>query len=158
LTGVTQGKSNLFPLFENSRQAKSEAELDSEQPILLDPCKATDPGLLDFLIDGTPCPRFPDNPIFVRRVEESIRIYHLNHSGLVEQRRLLALKLANLILSAHSLYPKVLKGDQSIMRAFEGLVGSIAQSLDDRAELSAFARRIVAGHRDKPWIEGILDT
>jgi hypothetical protein len=33
----------------------------------------------------------------------------------------------------------------------------IAQSLDDRAQHSVFARRIVAGYRDKPWIDPILD-
>jgi hypothetical protein len=76
----------------------------------------------------------------------------------LEQRRLLAHKRERLIVAANSLYPKVLANDQSVMRAFEGMVGSIAQSLDDRAELSAFARRMVAGHRAKPWVETILDT
>jgi uncharacterized protein (TIGR02646 family) len=158
LTGVTQGKSNLFPLFENSPQAKNEAEIDLEQPILLDPCNPSDPGLLDFLSDGTPCPRFVDNATFVRRVKESIKIYNLDHPGLVEQRRLLAVKLERLIIAANSLYPKVVAGEQSVTTAFKSLVGSIAQSLDDRAELSAFARRIVEGHRAKRWIEGLLDT
>jgi hypothetical protein len=66
---------------------------------------------LDFLIDGTSCPRFADNPIFVRRVKESIRIYNLDHPALVEQRRLLAHKLERLIVAANSLYPKVLAND-----------------------------------------------
>ena len=157
-TGIAQGKSNHFPLFENSCRARDEAGIDLEQPMLLDPCKAADPGLLDFLSDGTPCPRFSDNPIVIRRVRESIRIYHLDHPELIEARRLLALKLTKWIRRAHALYPQVLAGNPDITRAFEDLVGDIGQSIDDRAELSVFARRIVSAHRAKPWIEPILDT
>jgi uncharacterized protein (TIGR02646 family) len=158
VTGRSQGKSNFFPLFENSLQAKDQTEIDSKQPILLDPCNATDPGLLDFRSDGTPCPRFADNPIFRRRVEESIRIYHLDHPELVEQRRVLALRLEGWIRVADALYPRVLQGDQVTQQAFAGFVGNIGQALDDQAELSVFARRIVTNHRTKPWIEPILDT
>jgi uncharacterized protein (TIGR02646 family) len=158
VTGRSQGKSDFFPLLENSPQATSEAEIASEQPILLDPCNAADPGLLDFLSDGTPCPRFADNPIFVRRVKESIRLYNLDHPELVEQRRVLSLKLDEWIKTANVLYPKVLNGDLLLQRAFQTFVGDIARALDDKAELSVFARRIVATHRAKPWIEPILDT
>jgi uncharacterized protein (TIGR02646 family) len=157
-TGRSQGKSNFFPLFENSLQAQNAAEIASEQPILLDPCNATDPGLLDFHSDGTGCSRFPDNPIFTRRVKESIRLYHLDHPDLTEQRRLLARKLKRWIEAADREYPKVLKGDKDAQQAFLGFVTEIGQHLDDHAELSVFARRIVTNYRTKPWIESILDT
>jgi uncharacterized protein (TIGR02646 family) len=158
LTGKTQGKHDHFPLFENSPRAQDEDGIDLEQPILLDPCNAADPGLLDFLSDGTPCPRFPDNPVFARRVKESIKLYNLDHPQLVEERRLLALKLEKWIKRANSHYEKVVSGQKEFIKPFEDLVGDIGQSLDDRAELSVFARRIVAAHRAKPWIEPILDT
>jgi hypothetical protein len=45
-----------------------------------------------------------------------------------------------------------------VQQAFDVLVGNIGRALDDRAELSVFARRIVASHRTKPWTEPILDT
>jgi uncharacterized protein (TIGR02646 family) len=157
-TGKTQGKHNHFPLFENSHQATDETEIDQEQPILLDPCNPADPGLLDFRSDGSPCSRFVDNPTFARRVKESIFFYNLDHPELVEERRLLALKLERWIKRANSLYPDVLAGKKDLNKIFGDLVGDIGQSLDDRAEHSVFARRIVAGHRAKPWIEPILDT
>jgi uncharacterized protein (TIGR02646 family) len=158
ITGKSQGKGTLFPLFETNRQAGKETEIGLEQPILLDPCNATDPGLLDFLADGTPCPRFAADANFARRVRESIRIYNLDHPELVEQRRLLALKIEGWIKAANVLYPNLLRGDQSARQVFEVLVGDIGRSIDDRAELSVFARRIVASHRAKPWVEPILDT
>lgn len=45
-----------------------------------------------------------------------------------------------------------------VQQAFDVLVGNIGRALDDRAELSVFARRIVASHCTKPWTEPILDT
>src|SRR5262249_27647615 len=122
VTGKTQGKSNRFPLFESSSQASNDQEIDQEQPVLLDPCNAADPGLLDFLSDGSPCPRFPSNQIFVRRVKESISAYNLDHPELVEQRRLLGLKIEKWIKAANSLYPQVLAGDPDISQAFQTLV------------------------------------
>lgn len=155
-TQISQGKSNLFPLFENSRPATSEEEIDAEQPILLDPCDAADVGLLDFLSDGTPCPSV-DNPIFVRRVKELITTYHLDHPELIEQRRLLAIQLEDWIKRANAVYPRFEKFQDPIdKQAFGGFIQSIAKALDDRAELSAFARRVVAAHRAKPWVELIL--
>lgn len=156
--GVTKGKSNLFPRFEGSPQAKTETDIPTERPILLDPCNPADPGLLDFLADGTPCPKFPANRDFTRRVKESIKIYNLDHPELIEQRRVLGRKLQRWIEEADAAYKRFIEGDPTSQRFFESNVRDIAQALDDRAELSAFARRIVTFHRDKPWVETILDT
>ena len=38
-----------------------------------------------------------------------------------------------------------------VQQAFDVLVANIGRALDDRAELSVFARRIVASHCTKPW-------
>ena len=158
LTGITQGKSNYFPLLGNSTFARNEAEIDLEQPILLDPCNPADPRLLDFLVDGTPCSRYADNETFTRRVTESIRIYHLDQPDLVEQRRRLALRIDGLIKAADRQYARVLQGDQDAELAFVEFVRDIVQLLDDSAELSVFARRVVLNHRTKDWVQGILDT
>jgi uncharacterized protein (TIGR02646 family) len=157
--GQTQGKSDLFPLFENSTQATSEQDVDAEVPVLLDPCKANDPGMLDFRRDGAACPTFPDDPTRARRASESIRIYALNHAQLIEERRLLASSLEDWIKRAQRLYPLLSQGgDPAISQAFEGYMENIARALDDRAQLSAFARRIAKLHRDKAWIDALLIT
>jgi uncharacterized protein (TIGR02646 family) len=158
-SGQSQGKSDLFPLFDSSPTATCEEEIDGEQPILLDPCNAADVGLLDFRADGSPCPKFPNDPIVVMRVNETVKIYHLDHPELVEQRRLLATRLQAWIKRADSLYQRVEANcDPQFRRAFEGFVENIAQALTDHSELSVFARRVVTFHRAKPWIDPILDT
>ncbi|MER9491576.1 hypothetical protein NKI86_07045 [Mesorhizobium sp. M0320] len=158
-TGQTKGKSNSFPLFENSRQARSEDDIIREQVILLDPCNAADPGLLDFHADGKCCPRFPDNKNDARRVTTSITLYYLDHPELVERRRMLAARLTDWINRAQLLYPRVVKGDDDLTKmAWDGFIENIANALSDESELSAFARRIVSFHRAKPWVEAVLDT
>jgi uncharacterized protein (TIGR02646 family) len=157
VTKKSQGKHNHFPLLDNSPVARNEDEIDLEQPVLLDPCNAADVGLLDFQSDGTPCAKFPEQPVVLRRVTESIRLYNLDHPELIEQRRLLGLELKRWITRANAIYPKVRENDPGAMKEFESLIGNISRRLDDHAELSAFARRIVRNYRALDWI-GILDT
>lgn len=158
-TDEVGGKGDFFPLFDGSPRATNEAEIASEQPVLLDPCIAADVGLLDFRADGTPCPVQPLHPITNKRVCESIKLYSLDHPDLNEQRRVLWLGLEEWINRADRLYPRVQNGgDAEIDQAFQGFVESLARSIDDRAELSAFARRMIKTHRTKPWIEQLLDA
>jgi uncharacterized protein (TIGR02646 family) len=158
-TEEVEGKGDFFPLLDGSQRASREADIPYEQPVLLDPCVAADVGLLDFRTDGTPCPVQPLQPIIRERVSKSIKLYHLDHPELNEQRRVLALKLDEWINNADRLYPRALSGgDPTIDRAFQGFVEAIARGIDDQAELSAFARRMVKIHRSKPWIEQLLDA
>lgn len=158
-TAEVEGKGDFFPLFDDSQRAMREADIASEQPVLLDPCIAADVGLLDFRADGTPCPVQPLQPIIRKRVSESIKLYHLDHPELNEQRRVLALALEQWINKAHRLYPRVLKGgDPDVDQAFQEFVETVARNIDDRAELSAFARRMVKIHKAKPWVEQLLDA
>lgn len=157
-TDEVEGKGDFFPLLNGSTRATSEADIPTEQPALLDPCVAADVGLLDFRSDGTPCPVQPLQPIIRERVTKSIELYHLDHPELNEQRRVLALKLDDWIKTADRLYPRTQSGgDPTIDQAFLALVETIARSIDDRAELSAFARRMVKIHRARPWVEQLLD-
>jgi uncharacterized protein (TIGR02646 family) len=157
VTGEAEGKGDFFPLLDGSTMATCEAEIDSERPVLLDPCLAADAALLDFTSDGMACPADPDQPIVVKRVNESIRFYSLNHPELADQRRLLALRVGDWVKNADRLYPKAgASGDLAIERAFQRFVQNIAESMDDHAEMSAFTRRMVKCHRTKPWVEQLL--
>jgi uncharacterized protein (TIGR02646 family) len=159
-TGVVEGKGDSFPLFEGAQSATREEDIDSEQPVLLDPCVAADIGLLDFRADGSPCPAQPNQPRLARRATESIKFYHLDHPELIEQRRMLALKIEGWIKVGSRLYSDVdTNGDAKIDQAFKAIVEEIARNIDDRAsELTAFARRIVKIYRTKPWVERLLDV
>lgn len=154
-TGESAGKGNHFPLFKLPR-ASNLAGLNAEERILLDPCCSSDPGLLDFRDDGTPCARYPKQPKRCARAEQSIHYYHLDHPELVESRRQLALQLANWIVGADAIYNTEDQDDPKVERAFSSLAESICQAVSERAEFSVFARRIVDGYRDKPWIEDLL--
>jgi uncharacterized protein (TIGR02646 family) len=157
-TGEVEGKGDFFPLLNGSQRATREGEIELERPKLIDPCIAADIGLLDFRADGTPCPVDPLQPIIRERVSESIRLYHLDLPELVDQRRVLALALNEWINQADRLYPRAQSGDTISEQAFQGFVETIARSIDDSAELSAFARRIVKIYRTKPWVERLLDA
>lgn len=155
--GKTQGKQHQFPLFRENKRATREEQIHSEDPILLDPCIAADVGLLDFRIDGKPCPHDPKDPIARRRVEESIRIYNLDHPELSEERRLLGLKIERWIRLADRAYQRTnKKRNAEDLQEFEENLTTLAQCVSDQAELSAFARRVLRVHRTKRWVEELL--
>lgn len=156
-TGESAGKGNHFPLFNDTRASNS-TELANEDCILLDPCRGADPGLLDFLEDGQPCARYPDQQKRCKRAEESIHYYHLDHPDLVESRRQLALQIKDWIDGADAVYNKIDQGDLNIERAFTRFAESIYRVICEDAEFSVFARRIVDGHRNKAWIEDLLQS
>jgi uncharacterized protein (TIGR02646 family) len=158
-TGEAEGKGDFFPLFDGSQRATREEDVGAEEPILLDPCVSTDVGLLDFHSNGTPCPAHPGHKKFERRAIESIKFYHLDHPELNEQRRVLALKIEDWIKQANALYPCVESGGKPVLeQAFNGFVETVARTIDDHAELSAFARRMLKVHRSKRWVEYLLDA
>lgn len=154
-TGESAGKGDHFPLF-NLPRASNLAGLNAEDRILIDPCWSSDPGLLDFRDDGTPCARYPNQPKRCTRANQSIHYYHLDHPELIESRRQLALQLANWIDGADAIYNAEDQDDPKTERAFSSLTESICQAVSERAEFSVFARRIVDGYRNKPWIEDLL--
>ncbi|WP_434130913.1 hypothetical protein [Methylocaldum sp. GT1BB] len=156
-TGEVEGKGDFFPLLDGCSQATCAEELDAERPVLLDPCSPRDPGLLDFRADGTPCPAYSEDSICEYRVRESVKLYHLDHPELNEQRRLLALNLERWVKQADKLHKRLDTGDMDIENAYLGFMEDLAQALEDSAELSIFARRILKMHREKPCVEMLLD-
>jgi uncharacterized protein (TIGR02646 family) len=154
-TGDSAGKGDHFPLFSINRAAGI-AQLSLEDVVLLDPCKAGDPGLLDFRGDGTPCAKYPTQPKRCARAVQSVKYYHLDHPELVESRRQLALQIKDWIDGADAIYAEVDQGDPKIEQAFSRFVESICRAVAEGAEFSVFARRVVDGFRDRPWVEDLL--
>ena len=157
-TGGTEGKGDSFPLFNEAQRATAPGQEAHEDPVLLDPCRTQDPGLLDFYADGRPCPRYPNHHMRKRRAETSIKTYHLDHPDLIEKRRVLAADIMATINEADMLFDQCDAGNPAINNAFSGLIRALRSAVSETAELSAFARTIVAGARDKVWVDALLAT
>lgn len=156
VTGLTGGKGDNFPLEEGCARATAPGEEAQERPVLLNPCRASDPMLLDFTDDGRPTARHLNQVGRRLRAETSIRLYHLDHTNLVEHRRLLAIEINEKIDAANDLYDRVDTGDPAIDRSYNNHVRDLKNAMAERAELSAFARKIVAGRRELPWVEELF--
>ena len=157
-TQIVGGKGDKFPLVDESKRATSEGGETEEQPLLLDPCNAHDPSLLSFLDDGTPTAKEPNHPIRKLRAETSIKLYHLNHTDLMEKRRKLALDLNAKVTSANRLYDRVDLGDASIDQIYNELVRDLKNSMSEEAELSSFAKKVIMGQRGIIWIDSLIQT
>jgi uncharacterized protein (TIGR02646 family) len=160
-TGETEGKGDHFPLLDPSKKANNAGEERGESPLLLDPCQTQDPGLLDFdADDGRPRARYPNNETKKLRAEASIKLYHLDHPALVEKRRVLGAQIRERIDRANDLMDQCETGHPAIDRAFGELIRDLSDAISEKAELSVFARKVIAGQRDedKEWIDDILRT
>lgn len=157
-TNETEGKGDKFPLLDETKRATSLAQEKDESPLLLDPCRGQDPGFLDFYDDGRPCSKYKDHANRKLRAETSIKLYHLDHPDLVEMRKVLAAKLQESINNADGLFDRCDTGDPAIDGAFHSIIRTLSDAMADKAELSRFARKVIAGSRDKDWVEELLNT
>lgn len=155
-TGETEGKGDKFPLLPHTRRAIVPGEEYNERPILLDPCILQDTFLLDFLTSGEPRATDPSDPIKKLRAEESIKLYHLDHPGLIERRRILAAQIDSWIKTANYLYDRCNTGDRGIDQAFDEIASNLADAMSEKSELSAFARKVIKGSRDIIWVDQLF--
>ena len=155
-TGESKGKGDAFPLLAGER-AQNVQERDAEQYVLIDPCKAGDVGLLDFSDDGRPRPSHPEQAVRNRRAIESIKAYHLDHPELVEARRQIALQIADWVRAGNLAYDELDQDDQAKHEMFSTFAESIGRAIAVDAPYSVFAKKVVKGFRNYPWVEEILD-
>lgn len=154
----TGGKGDKFPLLDESRRATCSEEEANEGPVLLDPSKPDEPGLIDFDETGKPIPTYSEEMHAGRykRATESIKAYHLDHADLVDKRKTLAVSIGRKIVAADQLFPLTEAGNIAVDNSFKEHVLSLANYISEGSELSAFARRILSGHRDVLWVENLL--
>lgn len=155
-TGETGGKGNHFPLI-NGEMATNRRERSLEQHVLLDPCKPNDAGYLDFTDDGRSRPRYPDQKIRCQRAVESIKYYNLNMPDLNEVRRQLALDIQEWVDGIDAIYSEYDEGNPATEKALEVLSNNIARAIGERAPFSVFAKKMVKGYQDRPWVEALLE-
>ena len=90
------------------------------------------------------------------RAVTSIEAYHLNHSDLQEARRQTAIEIQEKIIEAEASMKRFTNGDITARQAYSSAIRDLKRRLDQRAELSAFSKRVLQAYRNKPLVEQIL--
>ncbi|ECD4439582.1 hypothetical protein CU840_01280 [Salmonella enterica] len=160
-TGVTGGKADHFPLCDESMRAKTpDCDLEEEQPLLLDPLKATDVQLLQFKPDGEAMPRFPKEKHArkFRRADQSILFYSLNHSDFVRCRIELRDQIDRDVKSAKRYFNKLEASDADNDLAYEQTICRLRKMRSKEAPFSSFCIAYLDGFRHKPEFDGVLDA
>ena len=168
---VRLGKDTLFPLAPNSPRASFGAAIEDERPLLLDPCRDRPEEYLAFseaVAGPSNAPAAPaDAP---DRVSASLRVYGLNRTDLVQERRQVLLNLRRrchqiraltlALETAQSVRPEAARA--MLVRTLGDLVSHEAQSIlrmadpDEpyslmvRQEIAAFEAEIGHGLDDTP--------
>ncbi len=86
--GCAGGKGDEFPLLDPTRKATGVRSTRYEEPVILDPCSEEDCALVAFQADGRPVldPRYANDPVARRRLEESKLLLNLDHPDFNAQR------------------------------------------------------------------------
>ena len=156
-TGEIGGKGAGFPILEGCDRATCNEEICNEIPLLLDPCSAADPDAMDYRTDGVavPASELEADPQWARAVT-SIEAYHLNHSDLQEARRRAAIEIQEKLIEAETYMSRFSAGDITARQPYTSAVRDLKRRLDQRAELSAFSKRVLQAYKNKPFVEQIL--
>jgi len=162
-TGVVGGKGSYFPLVDEEKRVYDECnpyQLLQEVPLLLDPTVETDPFLITFVEDGS-AQSASDDPVEKKRVEASIRLYHLNHYDVKERRRLnICHMLHDKVQTADKFYwyYDQNKTDIAAREGYRGAIKDLKYMISERAEYSAAARAILKLYRTpaRRWVDDLL--
>ncbi|WP_218668149.1 hypothetical protein [Vreelandella utahensis] len=160
-TGRKGGKADHFPLCEEAKRAEEpNSDLEEEQPVLLDPLKATDVQLLDFKPDGEAMPRFSVDRHSRKfmRADKSIEFYNINHSDFVRCRIELRDSIDKEVKSAVRYFNKLEMGDADNDLAYEEAICRLRKMCSKEAPFSSFCIAYLDSFRHKPEYDGILDA
>jgi uncharacterized protein (TIGR02646 family) len=153
------GKQSQFPLLNPEERVFEEGNCDRERPVLLDPTRAADTILLYYREDGEPEARFRGDTASEKalRASQSIEIYHLRHTALVEARLETLNRVRELVNLGKAYYDSWLN-DGSDPAAFDHVVAQLKRHCAGDAEYSAAVVDFIKGFRDDshPWIDNVF--
>lgn len=157
------GKRDFFPLVHEGARAMREGDdISREEPLILDPTDPGDPGLLWFNAEGYAVEKLgkEGHPLHYRRAQESIRLYHLNHRGLTDRRKLLFRELQDLVNEGTAHILDQTGGNLAANRGFRKVAKDLHRKISPQSEYSAVAKAMLIALRDSdhPWIEGVLTS
>lgn len=142
VTGRKAGKGSYFPLEDDTARATNETEERLENPVLLDPVRASDIHLLAFSLDtGAPTPAYSKerNAWFHRRAAESIEYYHLDEATWNMKRHDLIHEVSIVCDRLEEVAAEMPRDDA----AYLSLVEDLVEYLHPFAEFSSACRLVV---------------
>ena len=157
-TGIVGGKADYFPLWNEKKRALApEDDISEEEPLLLDPCKPGDVGLITYRDDGEAMPRISENESkkAFKRAAVSINLYHLNHTDFVKARVRLREKLVELVREAKRAFDKLDSGDAFHATTYENAISELRQMRKEDAPYSGFCVAYLDRVRHKPFLAGV---
>lgn len=153
------GKHDSFPVIDERYRACTPCgDINCENPCLLDPTVATDPGLLWFNRYGIAVPRHAEaqSSESSLRATLSIAAYNLNYFKTVERRRFVY-NCIEVLVNDGELYMMALEsGDIHAKRGMERVLASLCDMISPEAEFSAAARSYLYEFKSRDWIEEVL--
>lgn len=153
--GDTQGKGDHFPLLDPTRRWRDPGQPNRESPMLLDPVRPGDPGLLTFQIDGRAAlsPRHADEPDARRRVEASRVCLHLDWPAIRQQRQLLYVDVAQRVDEGTQAAEALERGEVGATDWLDRVAAGLIELTDDGRPYSRAAQAYVRCFRYLRWVE-----
>lgn len=150
--GEGGGKGSHFPLCNSGMHAINRSEVGSEEPMLLDPCRAGDSELIAFLPDGraVASPMAASGSIERERVDQSTHLLNLNFPTFNEDREALYNSIRKWVNVADAV--------EDIQIAFEAIKELLEELTARESAYSSAARCFLRFFRDREWVNEIVES
>lgn len=158
-TGLVGGKADEFPLWkEEQRSWCPDDDCENEQPLLIDPCKASEVALITFGENGEATARHSEDkmPRLFARADRSIKLYHLNHSDFVKARIAIRDDIVTHIQLARRCYKRLNSGSPDTENGYEHAIAHLRAVCSEKAPFSSFAIAFLAPYREDESLAGVF--
>jgi hypothetical protein len=158
-TGLVGGKVDEFPIWDEKLRCWKKTDcIDDEQPSLIDPCKSTEVALLMFAENGEITTRYSkdDKKRLFEKADNSIKLYHLNHTNFVKARLEIRDELEKHIKDARRYYKKLDKGDATNDHAYERAIEQIRKTISIKSPFSGFAYAFIQKFKHEECLEAVF--
>jgi uncharacterized protein (TIGR02646 family) len=154
----TGGKEAHFALWDESRRVRdSSGDIRLEEPLLLDPVRASDPPLLTFDEDGMARPSRTEqqSPKAYKRAHYSIEVYHLNRSKLKNRRQFYVCNKVKALIQEGEDCLAMEKGENSsaARESYNKVVERLYEMVRPEEEYSAAAKAVLYTYRNLEWVD-----
>lgn len=158
-TGHLGGKADEFPIWkEEVRAWCPDDACDDEQPLLIDPCNASEVAYVTFAENGEAAPRYglSERPRLFAMAEKSIALYHLNHYTFARERIRIRDEVKGHVRDARRYFQKLDSCDADIDNAYRRAIEQLRAACDESAPFSSFAIVILESYRDEECLAGVF--
>ena len=158
-TDIVGGKADHFPLWNEAKRAwPPECDCSEEEPLLLDPCRAADVGLITFKEDGEAMPRIgeKESQKAYKRADKSIESYHLNHTDFVKARIALRDEMAGFIKDAKRAFEKLDSGDAFHTDTYGNAIASLRKMRKVSSPYSSFCIVFLDSFKHESHLGGVF--